>query len=74
MLDYENGDWYVTTGGTTITLPEGFEFAGVESLVQDEDADAKAELYNLQGIRVVNPQEGQLYILRKGSSSRKVVF
>ncbi|MGM9843145.1 MAG: hypothetical protein ACI30S_02855 [Muribaculaceae bacterium] len=74
MLDYENGDWYVTTGGTMITLPEGFEFAGVESVVADDNADSKAELYNLQGMRVVNPREGQLYILRKGSSSRKVVF
>lgn len=39
-----------------------------------ENADAKAELFNLQGIRIANPQEGQLYILRKGNSVRKVVF
>ena len=39
-----------------------------------ENADAKAELFNLQGMRIANPQEGQLYILRKGSSVRKVVF
>ena len=74
MLDYDNGDWYATDAGTTITLPEGFEFAGVESIVTDEDADVKAELYNLQGIRIVNPQEGQLYILRKGNTSHKVIF
>lgn len=58
------------------TLHEGYtpvkyEGSGVESIFGD-DADAEPEYYNLQGIKVVNPENG-IFIERRGSSVRKVV-
>lgn len=38
-----------------------------------EDNEAKAEYYNLQGIRVATPQAGQIYILKRGTTTRKVL-
>ncbi|MCI5783408.1 MAG: hypothetical protein MR030_03440 [Bacteroidales bacterium] len=35
---------------------------------------AKVELYNLQGIRITNPQEGQFYIKRQGNKVSKLIF
>ena len=37
----------------------------------DEDCDGVAEYYNLQGVRVENPQNG-LYIKRVGAKAVKV--
>ena len=36
--------------------------------------NAKVELYNLQGIRITNPQEGQFYIKRQGNKVSKLIF
>lgn len=52
-------------------LPD-YAQAGIEDLWQD--TDAPAELYNLQGVRVINPVKGQIYIMRKGTQSRKIVW
>ena len=38
------------------------------------DGEAEAEYYTLQGIRVNNPQPGELLIVRQGSKSRKIIF
>jgi len=46
--------------------------SGVQALVNDEDAGAPAEYYTLAGVRVQQPQEG-IYIMRKGSTVKKVV-
>lgn len=35
---------------------------------------APAEYYNLQGIRVAEPKEGAIYILRQGNKTSKVIF
>ena len=45
---------------------------GVED-VMAEDADAPVEWFNLQGIRVANPENG-IYIRRQGSKVEKVVL
>lgn len=42
---------------------------GIESVVAD--ADAEVEYYNLQGVRVINPENG-LYIRRQGNTATKV--
>lgn len=46
--------------------------SGVEN-VMAEDADAPVEWFNLQGIRVANPENG-IYIRRQGSKVEKVVL
>lgn len=46
------------------------EKAGVKNV--SVDANAPAEYYNLQGIRVANPEAG-LYIVRRGNTTTKVV-
>ena len=38
------------------------------------DADTPKEYYNLQGMRVENPQAGNIYIVKKGSKVSKVRF
>lgn len=49
--------------------------AGVNSPVSAADnSDAPAEYYNLQGMRVVNPTPGNLYIKRQGTDVAKVVM
>ena len=36
--------------------------------------DGEMEFFNLQGIRVLNPERGQIYIVRKGNSVNKVII
>ena len=73
-LGYDNGDWYITDAGTEIVLPDGVDLSGVESVIDDNNENAKVELYNLQGIRITNPQEGQFYIKRQGNKVSKLIF
>ncbi|MDE6266604.1 MAG: CotH kinase family protein [Muribaculaceae bacterium] len=39
-----------------------------------ENIDADAEYFNLQGIRITNPAKGQIYILREGDKTSKIIF
>lgn len=57
---------------STITLPEGWnsDANGVESVVADNNAPV--EYFNLQGIRVANPENG-IFIRRQGNKTVKVV-
>ncbi len=45
----------------------------VDGIAAGDDSDAAVELYNLQGVRVDNPQPGQLVIKRRGATVTKVV-
>ena len=49
-------------------------FAGIEDITISDAADANApvEYFNLQGIRVENPENG-LFIKRQGSKAEKVI-
>ena len=48
------------------------EQSGIEDMVVDADSmDAPVEYFNLQGIRVANPENG-LYIRRQGNKAAKV--
>ena len=48
---------------------------GVEDIVADDfDPDAPVEYFNLQGIPVAEPHHGEVYIIRQGSKSRKVIL
>ena len=44
---------------------------GVKSL---NDENSAVEYYNLQGVKVANPQQGGLYIIRKGNTTTKAVI
>lgn len=51
----------------------GDSFAtGIEDAIIDPDAEPV--YYNLQGLRVVNPSDGQLYIVVRGASSAKEIY
>lgn len=74
-LKYDNGDWYtIENADTSIKLPADFDLLGVSDVTVDDNADAPARIYNLQGIPVNNPEAGQVYIVVRGNRSTKVIF
>lgn len=46
---------------------------GVDNIISDDDSYAAPVYYNLQGVRVTNPDKG-IYIMVKGNTSKKVRF
>lgn len=52
--------------------PFGPSSVGVESII-DQNENAPVEYYNLQGVKVVNPEKG-IYIKKQGNKSSKVVL
>ncbi|MDE6702132.1 MAG: hypothetical protein K2K00_00465 [Muribaculaceae bacterium] len=58
----------VVEGGVAYTLYTA-KTAGIADIVADENA-AEAEYFNLQGVRVANPENG-LYIVRRGNTVTK---
>ena len=74
MMKYENADWHMTDpdGVTKIKLPAGFSFvSGVEDITIDETCTPV--YYNLQGLRVDNPEAGSVYIRVSGDKAEKVL-
>lgn len=47
--------------------------SGVEGIAVD-DANAEAEYYNLQGVRVAHPAAGNIYIRRVGNTATKILY
>ncbi len=77
MLKFDNGDWWYTDsdGATAIKLPEGIDITtGIANITTDASEGGATEYFDLQGIRVTNPQAGKLYIKRQGTKSSKVVM
>lgn len=70
--DYTAGTYPEPERDTTPAAPLP-SYAGVEDILY-EPSDAPAEYYNLQGMRVTAPARGQLYILRQGNKSSKIIF
>ena len=70
--------WAVDDYGTPanmaakIIFPEGWENAAVGA-IEIDDSNAPVEYFNLQGVRVVNPQAGQIVIRRQGSNVTKSI-
>lgn len=63
---------YANKDGKDIGAYEFEGKAGVESVVSDvEDPNAPVEYYNLQGMRVNNPENG-IFIRRQGNKATKV--
>ena len=49
--------------------------SGINAIAPDYiDENAPVEYYNLQGIRIINPTEGQVVIRRQGSKAEKIIF
>lgn len=67
---YSYGSYTNETNGY-IYLPEGFN--AVESVL-GEEANAPAEYYNLQGVKLANPEKGQIVIVRRGDKAYKQVI
>jgi len=53
-----------------VKLPD----SGVNAAEIDNQPDAPAVYYNLQGIQIAQPAAGQLYIKRQGNKSEKVIY
>lgn len=71
-LSINQGTLKLTADGDNSKLQIGeATVTGIESVVADADADAEVEYYNLQGVRVINPENG-LYIRRQGNTATKV--
>lgn len=69
-LSINQGALKLTADGDNSKLQIGeATVTGIESVVAD--ADAEVEYYNLQGVRVINPENG-LYIRRQGNTTTKV--
>lgn len=65
-------DIYFTVNFQDKTIKVSDVPTGVESI--EADANAAAEYFNLQGIRVNEPVKGQLYIMRQGNKVSKIVL
>lgn len=55
-----------------VVLPSNY-MDGVDSVLGD-DTDATPVYYNLQGVRVANPEKGQLLIVKKGNTTTKQII
>lgn len=62
-----------TADGQTLHFTLFFNRTGSAAVDSIEAADAPAVYYNMQGIRVDNPEAGQIYIMRKGDKVSKVI-
>ena len=62
----------ITVGGTTpgyVKLPTP---AAIDGIAVDADENAPVEYYNLQGVKLANPEAGQVVIRRQGSKVSKI--
>ncbi len=59
-----------TTGISAPSNEAAVSFTGIEDITVDS---ADAEYFNLQGIRVANPEKGGLYIRKQGNKAVKVM-
>lgn len=72
FMQFFGSEWiggdFCTSNNLTITLPDG---SSVEKPVIDESAP---QYYNIDGTRVANPVRGGVYIMRQGSTARKIIL
>lgn len=65
------GNYDVTVDFDTMTISINANLSGIETVTTN--ANAAAEYFNLRGIRVAEPVNGGLYIVRQGSKVSKIV-
>lgn len=66
-----NYGWLEVGKGNPLTLQIDPE-ASIDT-VQEEISDEMPEYFNLQGMKIVNPETGNIYIIRKGGICKKVI-
>lgn len=71
LVNYQGTKKEVNAGNEIVSYEAPGSFDGVEDIVAD-DANAPVEYYNLQGVRVANPENG-LYIRVQGKKATKVL-
>ncbi len=73
----ENGDFVEDQGAWfradnfTLTRKKASTTAAVIDI--DSDDSIPAEYFNLQGMKIANPAAGQIYIMKKGSTVKKII-
>lgn len=67
-----NLDPFKSANLTLYSAPE--TVTAVSDIAVDNDANAPVEYYNLQGVRVLNPAPGNVYIRVQGRTADKVMF
>lgn len=77
-FDLQNADQWMNSSTkepiemyTTITLPEAA--TGVNTIISDVE-NAPKRFFNLQGVEIANPAEGELVIVKQGNKASKVIF
>lgn len=71
-LDYNDAGWYYANVNNKFKVNLS-EALAAESIAVDENVEAPAEYFNLQGQRVANPTAGQILIKRQGSKVEKII-
>lgn len=69
-----NSSWWTENPGEftgSIVLPEGYD-AAVEVVI--DGSEEAPVYYNLQGVRLLNPEKGQIVIVKKGDKTSKQVY
>lgn len=66
--------WQTETGGR-IDMTARIVFPGADGVeaIGSDDANAPVEYFTLQGVRIDNPEAGQLVIKRQGGKAQKVI-
>ena len=66
--------WY-TEAGEPINMTAKIVFPGADGVeaIGSDDANAPLEYFTLQGVRIDNPEAGQLVIKRQGGKAQKVI-
>lgn len=75
--NYAQGTYNEPERDTTPAAPlPDYVQTGLEAVdfIEMDSSDVPMEYYNLQGIRIMNPTPGNIYIVRKGSKTAKVIF
>lgn len=69
-------EFALLSGVRTTEVPVKFDSSVtvIETIGVDSVADAPAEYFNLQGVRIAAPQAGQIYIVRRGDKVSKEVM
>ncbi|MDE7407223.1 MAG: hypothetical protein K2M76_02280, partial [Muribaculaceae bacterium] len=57
----------------TVTLKANVTTTGIDSINADGN-EYEAEYFNMQGVRVLNPVPGQIYIVRRGPKATKELY
>lgn len=67
-----NATHHARTSSNIVVVTKPRDSSGIDN-IDAGNLDASAEYYNLQGIRVSAPRVGEIYIERRGTSTRKII-